>query len=313
MTYRDFDLWLIEQARNMPVPVNVQAASQQAQQAFTGGQTQQQLANQIAGQARGTTAGLLNNAAGIYGPLTQFGTSQMTNPQGFGAAYAPMVAQAGTVGSGITAGLGQQAAQRAAATGNLAGLGASQDAIAQGASQGVGSNLQNLAVQNQLLKNQQQQQGAGILGNLYGQNLQGGLTSQGQQTGAVQAGTGAVGEQVGATNALTDASKTGWLQNLEGILGTVASPFRVNFGAGGGTPGCHVAAELYGGWLAPETIAIREFIFTTWWMRPFAQFYARFGLAWSRAIKPVTQGRKVLRYVTKQLFDWFLSMSAHAN
>ena len=312
MTYRDFDLWLIDQARNRPILVNVQAASQQAQQAFGAGQTQQQLANQIAGQARGTTAGLLNNAAGIYGPLTQFGTGQMLNPQGFGAAYAPMVAQAGTVGSGITAAQGQQAAQRAAATGNLAGLGASQDAIAQAASQGVGGNLQNLAVQNQLLRNQQQQQGAGILGNLYGQNLQGGLTSQGQQTGAVQAGTGAVGEQVGATQALTDASKTGWLQNLEGILGTVASPFRVNFG-GGGTGSCHVAAELYGGWLAPETIAVREFIFTTWWMRPFAQFYARFGLPWSRAIKPVTQGRKVFRYVTKQLFDWFLSKSAYAQ
>ena len=135
------------------------------------------------------------------------------------------------------------------------------------------------------------------------------------QIGAVNAGTGAVGQQVGATQALTDASKTGWLQNLEGILGTVASPFRVNFGVGGGggTGQCHVAAELYGGWLAPETIAVREFIFTTWWMRPFAKFYARFGLAWSRAIKPAPQGRKVLRYVTKQLFDWFLSMSAHAQ
>lgn len=67
--------------------------------------------------------------------------------------------------------------------------------------------------------------------------------------------------------------------------------------------GCWVAAELYGGWLLPETVSIRQWLARTCWMKPFCWFYLRFGERWASAIKK----HSLLRRITKSLFDRFLS------
>ena len=201
LTYQDFDNWLIEQARTLPTPRGDRTAQGQAAGEQAQGSQQAKL--------------LAQEAQGIYGPLTGFAENLMTKPPGFGDAYGGMVAQTGAVGSGVTAAAQQEALRRGAATGNIAGISGTQDAIAQAASQGVGANLQNLAVQNQLLKNQQQQEGAGMLQGIYGTNL--------------QASLGNLGQSIDATKAYTEAGKSGWLQNLEGIVGTVSG---MGMGAG---------------------------------------------------------------------------------
>lgn len=66
--------------------------------------------------------------------------------------------------------------------------------------------------------------------------------------------------------------------------------------------GCWVAAELYGGWFAPETCAIRNWLWSTWWMRPFCLLYMKIGQRWAAAIKD----HSLLRRATKSLFDRFL-------
>lgn len=215
VTYQDFDRWLIEQAKALPTPRGDRTAQGQAAGEQAQGSQQAQLLNQ--------------EAQGIFGPLTSFAQNQMTNPQGFGPAYGGMVAQTGAVGSGVTAAAQQEAAQRGAASGNLAGISGTQDAIAQAASQGVGSNLQNLAVQNQLLKNQQQMQGAGMLQGIYGTNL--------------QAGLGNLGQSIDATKAYTEAGKSGWLQNTMGVLGTLGG---LGMGAGSMMTGLYGAKGALG-------------------------------------------------------------------
>lgn len=209
VTYQDFDRWLIEQAKALPTPRGDRTAQGQAAGEQAQGSQQAQL--------------LAQEAQGIYGPLTGFAQNLMNKPPGFGDAYGGMVAQTGAVGSGVTAAAQQEALRRGAATGNLAGISGTQDAIVQATSQGEGANLQNLAVANQQLKNQQMMQGAGIEQGIYGTN--------------VGASTADLKAAIDATNAYTEAGKSGWFQNLMQGIQTVGG-----LGTGAGT----MMTGLYG-------------------------------------------------------------------
>lgn len=68
---------------------------------------------------------------------------------------------------------------------------------------------------------------------------------------------------------------------------------------------CWVAAELYGGWYAPETVSIRTWLLNTWYMTPFVWLYRKFGKQWAEVIKTHRFARKI----TKKLFDAFLEAS----
>jgi hypothetical protein len=72
--------------------------------------------------------------------------------------------------------------------------------------------------------------------------------------------------------------------------------------SGGLAKGCWVAAELYGGWYADETVLIRCWLRYAWYMRPFALFYSWMGERWAKAIRK----KGLLRAGTKMLFDFFL-------
>lgn len=201
ITYSDFDNWLIEQAKALPVPRGDRTAQGQAAGEQAQGSQQAKL--------------LAQEAQGLYGPLTGFAQNLITSPQGFGSAYGGMVAGAGAAGSGTAAAAQQEALRRGAASGNIAGISGTQDAIAQGASRGTTQTLQDIAQQNALLKNQQQLAGADIMKGIYGENL--------------GASTANLAQAIDASKAYTEAGKSGWLQNLEGIIGTVSG---MGMGAG---------------------------------------------------------------------------------
>lgn len=196
MNYQQFDQWLIEQAKNLPVPRNDRSAQATAQNA--------------ANTAATTAAGYGTNASGIAAPLTKFATGQMTAPPGYGTADLNSMIGAATAAGSEATGVGQeQAALQAGRTHNLASLSANQDAIAQAASRGVGANVQDILAQNANVKLQQQQQGGNLLQGLYGTDV-----------GAQQS---AAGQVPGDLNAKMNAGQGGWLQNTTGILGTLGS------------------------------------------------------------------------------------------
>ena len=195
MTYQDFDQWLVEQARSMPRARGDRALQQQEKQTF------------------GTTAGAATeyggNASGLFGPLQAEGTSLMTAPPGFGPDLSNMQAIAGQEASSAANNAKQTASLAAARSGNAAGINAAQDAAAQQASAAGGQNQQEILAQNAALKQQQQEEGTGLLQGLYGTNVNAQLAALGQQAGNINAGA--------------NAGKTGWLQNMTGIFGSLGS------------------------------------------------------------------------------------------
>lgn len=271
MNYQLFDSWLIERAKAMPH--------------LRGDRAAQSAAAAAQNQAGQTAATLGGNAQGIFGPLTSFASNEMTAPPGYGTALPGMEATAGEAGSAASNTAQEQATLRAANTRNAAGLTANQDAIAQSAARGTGQNIQDILAQNAQLQQQQVGQGAGILQGIYGTDV-----------GAANA---AAGQQAGDINSETNAGNSGWLQNLTGILGSLGS---LGTGVGNASKVCWVAAELYGGWLKPETIAVRDWILDTWYMAPFAWIYRRCGERWARCIRT----NAVMRTLTKSLFNAML-------
>ena len=151
-------------------------------------------------------------------------------------------------------------------------------------------------------------------GDLYSQeeqtkaNLLNQITAGGQQNVAQAEGgvlnaagiTSNVGSSAlgSATTSANEANKGSQLLNtiVGGGLGVLGSAL--------GKPGCWIAAEFYG-WYTPEWFAVRNWIFGTWWMKPFALIYLAFGESCADWIKRNKNARKA----TKKLFDMFLRLS----
>ena len=198
--------------------------------------------------------------------------------QGLGQQYAGMEGQ-----------LAQQLAARGITGGNMAGGGqiASQFGQLGAMEAGQQSNLLNNI---QLAKQQGLYQAMGTalgIGSQYGSQA---TAAGGQSVGALGAGVNAAQS--------ADQATTGFWGSLMGGLAGLGS-------AGIGKIPCWVAAELYGGWYAPETVSIRAWLFNTWYMRPFAIFYSLTGERWAQAIRK----HPILRAMTKRLFDVFLRES----
>ena len=159
-------------------------------------------------QAVGTSTDLGSRASGINSNLTPFLTSEMLHPEGLGQQGIAAENSAALGGAGGAAsGFVGQAAQRAAASRNPAAFQASladaarqRDKAAAGASEGI-------QAQNEQMKEQQRQAGAGGLEKLYGVDTSGMLESQGQEANDI--------------NAQVNANKTGWLQNVNDTIATL--------------------------------------------------------------------------------------------
>ncbi|HZP06799.1 MAG TPA: hypothetical protein VFB43_18005 [Terracidiphilus sp.] len=163
-----------------------------------------------AAKTASTTAGQYGStAAGIGANLVPFLTRQMTNPQGMsqqdiGAQLTSELAGTG----GATSGLTGAANKMATVTRNPMGFSAALDAAARTADKANAGAGERIAANNANIKLQQQNEAAQQLGGLYGTAGRLGVESQGQVAPDV--------------NAAADANKTGWLQNMTDIIGSLS-------------------------------------------------------------------------------------------
>ena len=167
-------------------------------------------ASNAANTAAETGADLGGSAAGINGNLTPFLTQEMLHPEGIGQTGlgAEQAAAQGGAG-GAEAGFVGQAAQRAATSRNAGGYQAALADAARSREQAAAGVSEGIVADNEKLKQQQSQEGAEGLGGLYKTDTSGMLTAMGQIPADV--------------NSEVNAGKSGWLQDSEGILNTLAN------------------------------------------------------------------------------------------
>jgi hypothetical protein len=183
--------------------------------------------------------------------------------------------------------LGQQLTARGITGGNNAGAGAVASGFGQLGAMEAGQQS-DLLNQIQLGKGQQLQSALSLglgEGGMFGSQA---TTLGGQGVSAL-----GIGQQAGQA---ADQASTAFWGSLMGGLSSLG---------GAAITKCWVAAELYGGWYAPETIVIRAWLDATSWMKPFVWFYTRVGRDWAALIRHDL----ILRRATQKLFDWFLRLS----
>jgi hypothetical protein len=93
--------------------------------------------------------------------------------------------------------------RQAATTGNAAAGAKSLDELARDRTKAAAGASEGIAAQDVMGAQQLRQEGAGGMMGLYGENLKGQLAAMGQESADI--------------NAATNASKAGWMQNLEGL------------------------------------------------------------------------------------------------
>lgn len=174
-------------------------------------------------QNAGSTANTLGGEAqGIGANLTPFLTQEMLHPQGIGqtglaAENASALAGAGGAASGLMG----MANQRAAASRNAGGFSAALDDAARQRDKAAAGASEGITGQNEMLKTQQQEEGARGLQGMYGTDTSGMLNAMNQQHEDI--------------NSEVDANKTGWLQNAGAVIQDAGSLAKL---AGGfGLPG----------------------------------------------------------------------------
>jgi hypothetical protein len=189
-------------------------------------------ASQAAQTAAQTGAQYGQLAGGIGGMLVPYLESSLTNAPGFGPAAENAMLVKGLEGAGGAAsGIAGEAGLRAVRSRNVGGTTGVLDEAAREkmrTSAGVGLDV---ATKNAMLQAQQRSQAQQQLEQLYGTNVGAQLKAQ-----------SLVPEDI---NAWTNASKAGWLQNVEGVMGAIGG---MAGGIGGGLGGAAAAktAGLFG-------------------------------------------------------------------
>jgi len=147
-------------------------------------------------------------AATISSSLVPYLTQQLTSPAGMSQQDINATMTSGLAGAGgATAGLTGAASKNAAVTRNPMGFSGALDAAARARTQAAAGLGENVAAQNAKIKLGQQQQASQGLQSLYGIDTSRQL--------------GAMGQIAPDVNAQVNAGKSGWLQNLEGIMQTI--------------------------------------------------------------------------------------------
>jgi hypothetical protein len=207
MTYQEFDLWLIEQARLLPCPMNKESDAQKAAR-----QSQIDTNNMLLATYKQSFA----QEQAILGILTPQLEEMAKSPEGFGATeYAALQAKIINDVGGQYSNVAKEAAREFATT-NEAGLPSGVEAqvqaiIAAGAAGQVATGTTNLAIANEQLK---QQQRDFALSSLAGQTSL--LAGQsGTAGGQVLSGVGAQFNQ--ATQVYNQGSL--WKNILSGVVG----------------------------------------------------------------------------------------------
>lgn len=174
------------------------------------------MARQQVGQANNTyntatdnSAQYGSDASQIGGTLTPFLTQRLLNPSGYsqgdmGAMLANAMGSAGGATSAITG----QANLQAGRSRNDAGFSTALDDAARQKTAAAASTSEGVAANNANLKQDQSNNAAKMLSGLYG-------TDVGAQDSELNTANNATATGV-------EAGKSGWLQNLTGIIGTLS-------------------------------------------------------------------------------------------
>jgi hypothetical protein len=257
------------------------------------------LASQAARTAAGVASTYGSNASGIAGSLVPFEQHNLTNPSG----YSPQDLTAQLVsgqaaGGGATSGIVGNLNQTAAATNNYGGFAGASDEAARQQAKAAAQGAEGVAAANAGVKLQQQKDAAGVLGNLYGTDVN------------------AQGDAMNTENtADQEANQEGFFGRLSQITGMLTGSATAAAGVKNAfdpakQPGCWVAAELYGGWNDPRTLSVRGWIFgdfaKTWLGKILCPLYLRFGERTAALIRK----RPILRKPFRALFDVALRKAA---
>jgi hypothetical protein len=149
-----------------------------------------------------TAGNLGSQASGELGQLSPFFSREMHAEHGFDPSQTNEMLTAAGLGTGAAAGSMDSAMQRqAAVTGNAAGATKGLQELGRDRMKANADASSTVAAQDVMGAKQLQQQGAQGMSGLYGENLKGQLDAMGQEAGDI--------------NAATEASKTGWVQNVE--------------------------------------------------------------------------------------------------
>ncbi len=163
-----------------------------------------------------TAAQLGGEAGGELATLSPFYQREMTAEHAYDPTQLNEMLTAAEAGTGATTGAMQTALQRqGATTGNAAGQTKALQDLARDRMKANAGASENIAAQDVQGAMNLRQAGAAGESGLYGTNLKGQLAAMGQEASDI--------------NAQIDASKTGWLQNAEGIAKT-ASGIASGFG-----------------------------------------------------------------------------------
>lgn len=138
---------------------------------FGGGNPYQNLVNQSGAQygtLTGEAGNLFSQGQADQSLLSPFFRNEMTNPQGLGATtMSQLLTQSGQSVAGGAGAQKQRALDIGARTGNTAAIPGIINSAGKGGMVAQGNNSLNLGIQNAMLKQQQQQQGAAGLGGLF--------------------------------------------------------------------------------------------------------------------------------------------------
>ncbi len=169
----------------------------------------QAAAQNAIGTTKGQVATYGSNAAQIGSAVTPTLIRNMNNPMGMSQKDVGAIqtnALAGAAGAG--SGLAGTAGKFGMATRNPMGFSSALDASARAGAKGAAGVASGTAAENAKVKLGQQQDAEKELGSLYGTNVDAQMKAQGLDVDAV--------------NALTDAGKSGWLQNMNATTEAVA-------------------------------------------------------------------------------------------
>ena len=167
-------------------------------------------ANNTYNQAVNTSGTLGAEASGINSNLSPFLTSEMLHPEGLGqegiaAETGAAMGGAGGALSGVQGG----AAQRAAVSRNAGGYQAALADAARSRSKAEAGASEGIQAQNENLKQQQKQEGARGLENMYGVDTSGMLNAMNQERGDIETGLQA------------SAAPEGWMSTTNNLLKTM--------------------------------------------------------------------------------------------
>ncbi len=173
---------------------------------------EESMAKGDAATAGNVAAGYGSQAAAEGAQLNPFAQREMHAEHMFDPTQLGELLTHAGLGAGATSGGLEAAMQRqAATTGNASGVSKSLDEFARDRTKAAAGASEGIAAQDVMGAQQLRQQGAGALQGLYGENLKGQLSAMGQESADI--------------NAATNASKTGWLQDTEGLAKTGADVY----------------------------------------------------------------------------------------